>query len=107
MAAGGVLGIARFAVEYAYDVPTCENPIDNRPGFVKDIHFLYFSALIYAVTVIVSLVISLLTKPINPKHVSQVQVYEMYSKIGICLFLCPEVVQRKKVLNNSDFSKNF
>ena len=67
---GSVVGITRFAIEYSYDKPSCDQGEDTRPAFVKDIHFLYFAVILYVLCVLIATIISLLTKPIDPKHVS-------------------------------------
>ena len=70
MLVGGIFGLARFIVEYSYEKPTCESGVDNRPSFIKDIHFLYYAVITYVMCMVIAIVISLLTKPIDPKHVS-------------------------------------
>lgn len=69
---GSAIGISRFAIEYSYEKPTCGQGEDTRPGFVKDLHFLYFAVILYVLCVLVAVIISLLTKPIDPKHVCKI-----------------------------------
>ena len=67
---GLVVGIIRFAWEYAYTVPPCgESEKDNRPPIIADVHYLHFGCILFLLCVIVTIVVSLLTKPIDDKHV--------------------------------------
>lgn len=67
---GLVTGLIRFAWEYAYTVPPCgEEKDDKRPSIIKDVHYLHFGCILFLVCVIVTVVVSLLTKPIEDKHV--------------------------------------
>lgn len=61
-AAGVLLAAARFATEYIYSTPAC-GEADNRPTFAS-INFMYFGIILFVVTVVVMIVLSLLTKPI-------------------------------------------
>jgi len=66
---GLVIGIARFAWDSAYPAATCGEQ-DARPGVVGDVHYLHFGIVLFAVVVGVTVVISLLTQPIDDKHAS-------------------------------------
>merc|ERR1712227_69128 len=66
---GFILGIIRFALEFGYSKPSCGSLIqDTRPEFVKtfvdDIHYLHYGAVLFVVTGAVTIIISLMTKPI-------------------------------------------
>ena len=68
---GLVMGITRFAWESAYPPVLCgEEAQDKRPAVIKDVHYLHFGMLLFAVVFVTTVVISLLTKPIDDKHVS-------------------------------------
>lgn len=68
---GLVVGLIRFVWEYAYSVPPCgEEADDNRPPVIKDVHYLHFGCILFALCIIVTVIISLLTKPIDDIHVS-------------------------------------
>jgi len=69
---GLVVGITRFAWESAYPPVFCDEEIhDMRPPVIKDVHYLHFGILLFALVVIVTVVVSLLTAPIDDKHVSR------------------------------------
>ena len=68
---GLIVGITRFAWEYAYSVPPCgEEQNDPRPSIIKDVHYLHFGIILFAICIIVTVVVSLFTAPIDDKHVS-------------------------------------
>lgn len=66
---GFLLGIIRFGLEFGYSKPSCGSGLpDLRPDFVKhfvdDIHYLHYGALLFVITGITTIVISLMTEPI-------------------------------------------
>ena len=63
-------GLIRFAIQYSFKAPTCEDPTDYRPAIVRDFHYLYFGMFLFAFTLIIVVIVSLVTEPIDPKHVS-------------------------------------
>lgn len=68
---GLVVGLIRFIWEYSYTVPPCgEEEDDNRPAIISKVHYLHFGIILFGICFIVTVVISLLTKPIEDKHVS-------------------------------------
>lgn len=92
---GSILGLIRFGLEFGYTVPPCgkgkgiqcllkiqiENYVklkfidepDPRPEFVKlvigNVHHLHFGCMLFLITTIVTVVISLVTEPIDKNHV--------------------------------------
>ncbi|XP_067939359.1 sodium/glucose cotransporter 4-like isoform X1 [Watersipora subatra] len=73
-------GIIRFAIQYSFKGPTCEDPTDYRPAIVKDLHYLYFGTMLYFLTLIIVVVVSLLTKPIDKKHLYRLTFWTRHSK---------------------------
>lgn len=68
---GLVVGLIRFIWEFSYSsVPCGEEYKDKRPAIIKDIHYLHFGCILFAIVVVTTVIISLLTKPIDDKHVS-------------------------------------
>ena len=66
---GFLLGMIRFGLEFGYFKPPCGSPIpDERPEFVKhfvdDIHYLHYGAILFIITGVVTIMISLMTEPI-------------------------------------------
>ena len=69
---GFLLGIIRFGLEFGFSKPSCGSGlVDERPEFVKhfvdDIHYLHYGALLFVITGITTIVISLMTEPIPPE----------------------------------------
>ncbi|CAF4876525.1 unnamed protein product [Rotaria sp. Silwood1] len=61
---GLIIGLIRFIWEFSYSVPPCElSHTDQRPTVVK-FHFLYFAVLLFVLTCLITITISLLTRPI-------------------------------------------
>jgi hypothetical protein len=59
-----VIGLIRFIWEFSYSVPPCAlASTDQRPEAVK-FHFLYFAILLFALTCLVTITVSFLTRPI-------------------------------------------
>ncbi|KAL3858076.1 hypothetical protein ACJMK2_012690 [Sinanodonta woodiana] len=77
--AGLVVGLVRFIWEYIYKVPPCGVPGDIRPSAIKDIHYLHFGIILFAIVVIVTTIISLLTPPIEDKHLYKLTFWSRYS----------------------------
>jgi Na+/proline symporter len=67
---GLFIGILRFIWEYSYATMPCQlEHLDKRPSVVR-FNYLYFSVLLFIISAIVTIVVSLLTKPIPEKYVS-------------------------------------
>lgn len=60
--AGFVLGAARLTLAFAYRAPECDQP-DDRPAFVKDVHYMYVATGLFWITGLVTVLVSLLTPP--------------------------------------------
>jgi hypothetical protein len=74
---GLAVGVTRFAWESAYAAVPCGSEADDpRPAIIKDVHYLHFGMILFGLVFVVVVVISLLTKPIDKKHVR------------ICTFRC-------------------
>lgn len=65
---GLVVGMVRMVLDFVYPAPGCEE-VDTRPGIVANVHYLYFGILLFVISMIVTIVVSLLTKPIPQKYV--------------------------------------
>ncbi|KAM4710703.1 sodium/myo-inositol cotransporter-like [Anableps anableps] len=63
---GGVVGFSlgalRLILGLVYKEPYCDQP-DERPSFIKDIHFMYVAAFLFWVSVLTIVVLSLCTPP--------------------------------------------
>lgn len=71
---GLITGLARFCMEiyytYIIGIPLCgSNEPDPRPWILTKVHYLHFGLIVFGVTSIVTIAVSLMTKPIDKKHV--------------------------------------
>lgn len=66
--AGFVLGAIRLILAFFYRAPECNQP-DTRPGFIKDIHYMYVATGLFWITGFVTVVVSLLTPPPTKEQV--------------------------------------
>lgn len=64
---GFLIGISRMITEFAYGTGSCMEP-SNCPTIICGVHYLYFAIILFAITLIVVLAISFLTKPIPDVH---------------------------------------
>ncbi len=59
---GFALGALRLVLAFVYREPHCDQP-DERPSFIKDVHFMYVAAILFWVSALVAIVVSLCTPP--------------------------------------------
>uniref|UniRef100_A0A671RCT4 Sodium/glucose cotransporter 1 n=1 Tax=Sinocyclocheilus anshuiensis TaxID=1608454 RepID=A0A671RCT4_9TELE len=64
---GLLVGLARMITEFAYDTGSCVSP-SNCPTIICGVHYLYFALILFSLSCILILGISLMTKPIDDKH---------------------------------------
>ncbi|XP_038078087.1 sodium/glucose cotransporter 4-like [Patiria miniata] len=65
---GIVLGLVRMILDIIYPSPACGD-FDTRPPFVARIHFLYYNCIVGAVSISVTVGVSLLTKKLPEENV--------------------------------------
>ncbi|CAF3674837.1 unnamed protein product [Rotaria sordida] len=74
---GLVIGLIRFIWEFSYSVPPClYSSTDSRPQAVK-FHFLYFAILLFVLTCLVTITISLLTRPIPQQCLHGLNIFDL------------------------------
>ncbi|XP_076472931.1 sodium/glucose cotransporter 4-like [Babylonia areolata] len=79
---GLVVGIVRFAWEYSYSpVPCGEEARDGRPDIISKVHYLHFGIILFVIVFVVTVVVSLLTKPIDEKHLHRLTFMSRYSTL--------------------------
>ncbi|CAG7730914.1 unnamed protein product [Allacma fusca] len=81
---GLILGLIRFVLEFAYTIPPCgSHEPDLRPmwirRFVGDIHYLHYGCLLFIVTLAITFVISLMTKPIEKEKLYRLTYWSRHS----------------------------
>uniref|UniRef100_A0AAQ6A5W7 Sodium/glucose cotransporter 1 n=1 Tax=Amphiprion ocellaris TaxID=80972 RepID=A0AAQ6A5W7_AMPOC len=65
---GLLIGLSRMIAEFAYGTGSCVSPSDC-PTIICGVHYLYFSIILFTVSCIIILSVSVMTKPIDDKHV--------------------------------------
>lgn len=66
---GLVVGFIRMVLEFAYQAPSCGQP-NQQPAIVADVHYLYFAIILFTITSVIIIVVSLATAPISEENVS-------------------------------------
>lgn len=69
MIIGFVIGVIRMILDFIYQPPLCGQP-DQRPAITKNLHYMYFALVLFWITGIAIVVISLFTKPRDDANVS-------------------------------------
>ncbi|XP_010787531.1 sodium/glucose cotransporter 1 [Notothenia coriiceps] len=64
---GLVIGLSRMIAEFAFGTGSCVEP-SKCPTIICGVHYLYFSIILFVVSCILIVGISLVTKPIEDKH---------------------------------------
>ncbi|XP_040054323.2 sodium/glucose cotransporter 1 [Gasterosteus aculeatus] len=64
---GLLIGLSRMITEFIYGTGSCISP-SNCPTIICGVHYLYFSIILFVVSCIIIVGISLMTKPIEDKH---------------------------------------
>ena len=67
--AGFVVGVIRMIMDFVYQAPGC-GETDTRPGVLKNFHYMYFALLIFILTGVVCIIVSLCTEPPDDQYVS-------------------------------------
>uniref|UniRef100_A0A3B4B8Y1 Sodium/myo-inositol cotransporter 2 n=1 Tax=Periophthalmus magnuspinnatus TaxID=409849 RepID=A0A3B4B8Y1_9GOBI len=67
LALGLLIGCIRMLLDFIYPQPQCYQA-DDRPGVLKYVHYLYFSMLLSAITLIVVVAVSLVTEKPRPEQ---------------------------------------
>ncbi|XP_047228068.1 sodium/glucose cotransporter 1-like [Girardinichthys multiradiatus] len=61
------IGLSRMITEFAYGTGSCNNP-SNCPDIICGVHYLYFGMILFLVSCIIIVGVSLMTQPIDDKH---------------------------------------
>lgn len=78
---GLVVGMIRFIWEFSYTVPSCASGLpDPRPAIISKVHYLHFGILLFIISSIVTIAVSLLTQPIAKMHLYRLTFWNRHSK---------------------------
>ncbi|XP_029024795.1 sodium/glucose cotransporter 1 isoform X1 [Betta splendens] len=67
MIIGLCIGLSRMITEFVYGTGSCVSPSDC-PTIICGVHYLYFSIILFVISCLIIVGISLVTKPIDDKH---------------------------------------
>lgn len=67
MVLGMVIGLVRMIMDFSLAQPACGLP-DGRPFILTKVHYLYFALILMAATIVITVIITLATPPIDDKH---------------------------------------
>ncbi|XP_054166415.1 sodium/glucose cotransporter 4-like [Oppia nitens] len=101
---GLAIGIVRFVMEFSYSVPLCGSGVkDSRPTILSEIHYLHFGIILFVISLIVTTVISLLTKPMEEKNLYRLTYWSKYSQLVREDIDCEEQVSKQSGESNNCF----
>ncbi|XP_078088909.1 sodium/myo-inositol cotransporter-like [Mustelus asterias] len=66
---GSILGITRLILAFIYRAPDCDQ-VDTRPGFIKNVHYMYVSTFLFWTTIFTAVTVSLLTPALPRTYTS-------------------------------------
>ena len=69
MMVGFVVGISRMVLDFVYPAPRC-GETDTRPSVVKNVHYFYVALILFVLTSVVCVIVSLMTEPPDDELVS-------------------------------------
>ena len=82
MIVGFIVGAIRMILDFTHLEPRCGEE-DTRPSIIAKVHYMYFALILFWITVITIVVISLFTEPMKEGNVSKTNTYIML----LCDFL--------------------
>uniref|UniRef100_A0A7M5V3D8 Sodium/myo-inositol cotransporter n=1 Tax=Clytia hemisphaerica TaxID=252671 RepID=A0A7M5V3D8_9CNID len=79
MMVGFFAGITRMILDFSYPAPAC-NEVDTRPTIIKNVHFFYVALILFVLTIIVCIVVSLLTEPPSEEMIIRTTVWTKHDQ---------------------------
>ncbi|XP_058479283.1 sodium/myo-inositol cotransporter-like [Solea solea] len=101
---GFILGAVRLVLAFVYREPHCDQP-DERPSFIKDIHFMYVAAILFWVSALVTIVVSLCTPPPTKEQIATTTLWGLNKRKKLKLQVkenAEESIISLKPLNNGN-----
>ncbi|CAF0993875.1 unnamed protein product [Didymodactylos carnosus] len=87
---GLIVGVIRFIWEYSYSAMPCAlEHLDQRPSVIK-FNFLYFSILLFFISATVTIVVSLITRPLPEQYVLR-KIDISKRMLLICIFVVLQI----------------
>ena len=82
MIVGFIVGAIRMILDFTNLEPRCGEE-DTRPSIIAKVHYMYFALILFWITVITIVVISLFTKPMKEGNVSKTNTFSIYTISGL------------------------
>lgn len=76
---GFALGASRLGLAFIYREPRCDQP-DERPFFIKDVHFMYVAAILFWLSGFVAVIVSLCTPPPKKEQIRNTTVWGVHRR---------------------------
>ncbi|XP_071292785.1 sodium/glucose cotransporter 4 [Agelaius tricolor] len=98
---GFVAGVVRMILEFSYSAPSCGEE-DRRPAVLKDVHYLYFALILFVLTSIAILLVSLCTPPIPEEKLDGLMWWTRHKKAPAIILANSEAAQTDLEQNDKD-----
>lgn len=102
---GFMLGSLRLVLALVYREPHCNQP-DERPSFIKDVHFMYVAAILFWVTAAVTVTVSLCTPAPREEQIRTTTLWGLNKRKKLKRERTGEDVTTLKRLNNVTLNGN-
>ncbi|NWZ89686.1 SC5A9 protein, partial [Nesospiza acunhae] len=99
--AGFVVGVVRMILEFSYSAPSCGEE-DRRPAVLKDVCYLYFALILFVLTSIVIVLVSLCTPPIPAEKLDGLMWWTRHKKAPAIILENSEAAQTDPEQNEND-----
>lgn len=70
MMIGFVIGTIRMVMDFSYQAPRC-GEVDQRPGVIANVHYMYFAMILFWITSLIVIIISCFTEPPDQEKVTR------------------------------------
>ncbi|XP_069137178.1 sodium/glucose cotransporter 4-like [Argopecten irradians] len=77
---GLLVGLIRLGLDFGYGSPACGEE-DFRPSIISKVHFLHFTIILFFVSLFTTIIVSMLTQPIHPKHLVRLTWWTRHSTV--------------------------
>ncbi|KAL3866751.1 hypothetical protein ACJMK2_044027 [Sinanodonta woodiana] len=85
MMIGLLVGLIRMGLDFGYGSPSCGEE-DFRPTIISKVHFLHFTIILFVVSLLATIIISLCTNPVDTKHIIRLTWWTRHSTVERVLF---------------------
>ncbi|KAH9500112.1 Sodium/glucose cotransporter 4 [Bulinus truncatus] len=101
---GLLVGVIRMALDFGYGSPGCMEE-DLRPWVISKVHFLHFTIILFVISLASTVIISLITSPIDSKHTVRLTWWTRHSNKAREDFPAEHVRKLQSEASQSDHTK--